>query len=147
MGESLPWRESFAVGHPGLDDEHHRMVGLINDIAAAVDAKLDAEAFSTLLSRLEQVTAEHFRNENTILWELRSGSYAPLRDHQRTPPFVKAMAEAAFDEHMTEHEAMLRQMDAVRTLPRAALCETLKTWFVDHAIKHDAHLKAIFQAM
>ncbi len=147
MGQAFPWRESFAVGHPLLDDEHQRMVALINDIAAAVDADASADKFSELVNRLGAVTREHFRNENTILWELRSGTYAGLRDSPRTPPFVKAMAEAAFDEHMAEHEAMLRQMDALRALPRDVLCETVKTWFVDHAIKHDSHLKAIFQAM
>ena len=147
MGQSFPWRESFAVGHPGLDDEHHRMVTLINDIAAAVDANMDADQFSTLLEQLRDVTVKHFRNENTILWELRSGSYGPLRDRPRTPPFVKAMAEAAFDDHMAEHETMLKQMDQLRALPRDVLSETLKTWFVEHAIKHDSHLKAIFQAM
>ena len=147
MGQTLPWRESFAVGHPGLDDEHRRMVALINDIAAAAEDDWGADAFSELLERLRKVTEEHFRNEDVILWELRSGTYAGLRDRVRTPPFIKAMAEAAFDEHMAEHASMLGQMDAVRTLPRDALCETLKTWFVEHAIRHDSQLKAIFQAM
>jgi len=145
MGNLFPWRESFSIGHPGLDDEHRRMVALIDDIAAATDA--DADAFADLLQRLREVTVEHFRHENALLWELRSGTYAALRNLQRTAPFVKAMAEAAFDEHMAEHASMLRQMEALKTLARDALCETLKTWFVDHAIKHDSHLKAIFQAM
>ncbi len=147
MGQSFPWRESFATGHPGLDDEHRRMVALINDIAPAVDAGAEADGFSDLLEQLREVTMEHFRNENTILWELRSGTYAGLRDRPRTPPFVKAMAEAAFDEHMAEHQSMLKQMEELRALPRHALSETLKTWFVDHAIKHDSQLKAIFQAI
>jgi hemerythrin len=147
MGNLFLWRESFAIGHPGLDDEHQRMVALINDIAAAVEQDIGADEFADLVQRLRGVTIEHFQHEDAILWELRSGTYPGFREFQRTPPFVKAMAEAAFDEHMAEHEAMLRQMEAVKTLPRAELCETLKTWFVDHAIKHDSHLKAIFQAM
>ena len=147
MGNLFPWRESFSVGHPGLDDEHQRMVALIDDIATAFESDQSAEAFADLLRRLRGVTVEHFRHENAILWELRSGTYTGLSESPRTPPFVKAMAEAAFDEHMAEHDSMLRQMDALETLPREALCETLKTWFVNHAIKHDSHLKAIFQAM
>src|SRR5579872_258165 len=140
VGQSFPWRDAFAVGHPGLDGEHRRMVTLINDITAAIDAAMGEEEFSELLEQIRAVAEQHFRNENAVLWELRSGTYAALRDHPRTPPFVKAMAEAAFDEHMAEHEAMLRQIDAVKTLPREALGETLKTWFLNHAIKHDSHL-------
>jgi hemerythrin len=81
------------------------------------------------------------------LCELRSGTYAGLNEVQPTPPFIKAMAQAAFDEHMAEHALMLQQMAELETLPRDALCERLKTWFVDHAIKDDSRLKAIFQAM
>jgi hemerythrin len=147
MGQAFPWRESFAVGHSGLDGEHRRIAALINDIAAGVVAGIGADAFADLLRQLREAAIEHFKNENTILWELRAGTYAGLRDRPRSPPVVKAMAEAAFDEHIAEHKAMVTQMDALSELPREALAETLKTWFIDHAIKQDAHLKAIFQAL
>jgi len=147
MGQPLPWREIFQVGHPGLDGEHQRMVALINEIIAAVEAGEGQDRRLALIETLREVTVEHVRNENAILWELRSGAYAALQDRPRTQKFLKALAEAAFDEHMAEHDSMLAQIDHVRGLPLEQLCETLKTWFLDHAIKHDSHLKAIFQAM
>jgi len=147
MDPPLPWRDIFVVGHPVLDDEHHRMVTLINRIIAAIDAGETEERRRELMKALREATIEHLRHENAILWELRSGTYAALRNRPRTQQFLKAMAEAAFDEHMAEHDSMLDQIDYVRRLPLDQLCETLKTWFLDHAIKHDSHLKAIFQAM
>jgi len=147
MGQPLPWRDVFMVGHPGLDSEHQRMVALINEVIAAVEAGESEERRRGLMKALREVTLEHVRHENAILWELRSGAYAALQGRPRTQKFLKAMAEAAFDEHMAEHASMVSQVDHVRGLPLDQLCQTLKTWFLDHAIKHDAHLKAIFQAM
>jgi hypothetical protein len=87
------------------------------------------------------------RQEDVILWEIRSGNYTPLHGKARTPYFLKAMAEAAFDEHMAEHGTLLAQLDAISSAPDDALCEAIKSWFILHAIKHDSRLKAIFQAM
>jgi hemerythrin-like metal-binding protein len=146
----LPWSEAFSIGHEGLDGEHRRLVELINDVIAAVHSKTESEQPSDLLPNLLQTLREtavaHLRNENAILWELRQGTYTGLRSHARTPQFVKAMAGAAFDEHMAEHEKLLSQFDDAIALPLDTLCETLKSWFLDHAIKHDSHLKTIFQA-
>jgi len=151
MISSLPWSENFNVGHLGLDEEHRGLVELINDVIAAVHDKTNLEKLPdllpTLLKALREATVEHLRNEDAILWELRQGKYARLKGNPRTPQFVKAMAGAAFDEHMAEHEKLLSQFDDVSKLPHDKLCETLKSWFLDHAIKHDAHLKAIFQAL
>ncbi|HXP78236.1 MAG TPA: hemerythrin domain-containing protein [Stellaceae bacterium] len=145
MDLPLPWRESFAVGHPVLDAEHQRMVALINDVISAIEKT--PERIPDLLTKLRTATREHVQNENALLWELRSGTYAALQGRARTAPFLKAMAEAAFDEHMAEHDMWLGRIDDTHDLPPDTLAETLKSWFLDHAIKHDSKLKAIFQAM
>lgn len=145
MDLSLPWRESFAVGHPVLDAEHQRMVVLINDVISAIGGT--PERIPDLLTRLRAATREHVQNENAILWELRSGTYTSLQGQPRSPPFLKAMAEAAFEEHMAEHDMWLGRIDNTHDLPHDTLSETLKSWFLEHAIKHDSKLKAIFQAM
>jgi hypothetical protein len=94
-----------------------------------------------------EARVNQFRNENSILWELRSGTYRGLEGHLSTPQFVRAMAAARFDAHMSEHDKLLARFDQLRGLPRDQLCETLKAWYLDHAVQHDAQLKAIFQAM
>jgi hemerythrin len=143
----LQWSEEFAVGHAELDAEHRRLLDLINDFEAAVHAKASPERRADLLKALREAADRHMRQEDVILWEIRSGSYAPLQGRSRTPPFLKAMAEAAFDGHMAEHATLLGQFDAICAAPDDALCEAVKSWFVVHATKYDAHLKAIFQAM
>ena len=143
----LQWGDNFTVGHAEIDAQHRRLVDLINDIEAATHAKESPQRRLELLKTLREAAAEHMRQENVILWEIRSGSYAPLQGKGGTPYFVRAMAEAAFDEHMAEHGTILAELDAISRAPDDALCEAIKSWFILHAIKHDSRLKAIFQAM
>jgi len=123
------------------------LVDLINDIEAAVHAKENSKRRTDLLKALREAAEEHIRQENGILWEIGSGSYAPLQGRLGNPHFLKVMADAAFDAHMAEHATLLGQLDAVCNAPDDAVCEAIRSWFVLHAIKHDSHLKAIFQAM
>ena len=143
----LPWSESYAVGHKVLDAEHRRLVELINEVDDAIQSGASPERVAGLLRVLRAVAVEHIRQENTVLWELKTGTYEPLKGRTQTPYFVKVMAEAAFDEHMAEHAVLMASFDIIPSLPVETLCETLRVWFLDHAIKHDAHLKAIFQAV
>jgi hemerythrin len=147
MDRPLPWSEAFAVGHAVLDAQHRRLVELINDVGAAVRSKMNPERLVELLKMLRVAVEEHIRQEDALLWELKSGTYEPMKDRLRTTYFLEAMAEAAFDEHMAEHKTLLTRFNAIVSAPVDTLCELLKAWFLDHAIKHDAHLRAIFQAM
>jgi len=144
--DHLPWSERFAVGHEELDRDHRRLVELINEVIDTVQANAPQEQLSGLLRELHTVAVEHIRQENTILWELRSNTYGPLKGRPQTAQFLKALAAAAFDEHVAEHSRLMTSFDGFRDGPVDTLCETLRAWFLDHAIKHDAHLKAIFQA-
>jgi hypothetical protein len=47
---------------------------------------------------------------------------------------------------MAEHATLMASFDTIASAPVETVCETLRAWFLDHAIKHDAPLKAIFQA-
>jgi hemerythrin len=142
----LPWNESFAVGDKVLDAQHRRLVELINQVTDAVHSSASGEQIASLLQVLCAVTEEHLRQENAVLWELRSGNYEPLKGRATTPHFLKAMAGAAFDEHIASHAGLMASFETIRSAPAETLCEKLRAWFLDHAIKHDAHLKAIFQA-
>ena len=147
MGRSFHWGDSFAVGHPLLDGQHRRLVELINDIDASVRAATNPRGLPALMELLRITAREHFRQEDAILWEIKMGTYEPLKGRARTSHLVEAMANAAFDEHIAEHATLLVRFDAIVKASAETLYEALKAWFLDHVIKQDAHLKAIFRAM
>lgn len=102
---------------------------------------------ASLLKTLGRAVEDHFRTENSVLWELRGGTYERLKHSPAARRVIAGLATGVFEAHMTEHEALLERFKEIAQMPLETLGDTLKSWFVDHAIKHDAHLKTIFQAM
>jgi hemerythrin len=145
----LRWIDGYAVGHESLDGEHGRLVDLINEIHAAELAG-DARQVACLLDTFRKATAEHLGRENAVMREVERQAAQAAGGRQA---FLEAMSAAVIDEHIVEHTRSLQQLDAIiRAFHSAADAgmrpgDALKDWFVDHAVKHDAHLKAVFQAM
>ena len=147
MARTLEWSEAYSVGHPALDDEHREIMFAIGRIAGGGD---DQARLRPLLCDLKQKTAAHFAHEDAILREIVA-STTSLRNRQR---FLAAMSEALVQEHLSGHVEALSVLDSMicDTLRSGdaqlrALGESLAHWFVCHAVKHDAHLKTLFQTI
>ncbi len=145
--QMLPWMDGFCVGHAELDAEHQQLVEMINDIEAAVRNRQDPGQVAELLTALRLAAGRHIERENALLWQIGAGTYEPIRGHTPTPHFLRVMAGAALDKHIAEHDSVLDQLDHVISGSLETVGDALKTWFLDHAIKQDSHLKALFQAM
>ena len=144
MTDLLSWSEDLAIGHPGLDADHRRMVDIINDVITVVGSKRRPTA---LLAFLQETTVKHIEIENRILWHLQAGTGELLQRHPRMRKAVKMMARSQINDHMAEHRGFLVRLDAIIGNGADTLCEELKGWFQDHAHGYDAGLKPIFQAM
>ena len=75
MSHPLTWTEHFAVGHETIDRQHRAIVDGINEIDEAIRAGADAERLAPLVQRLRLSTEEHFRHENAILWQIKTGTF------------------------------------------------------------------------
>ncbi len=141
---ALPWSEGFSVGYPELDQQHRRLVGLINEVVDALHTKKAAKRVSDLLHTLRGAAAEHFANESSILWEIRS--LKPSEGQSRTE-IIDDPIRRSIDEHITEHGQLMKRFDDIVQAPVETIREKLVAWFVDHATQHDSHLKAMFDLM
>lgn len=137
----LSWRETYAVGHHGLDSEHKRLVTLINEIARVSPDQ--TQQLASLSTAFYFASVEHFRHENSVIRDIIDGAYL-------LPGPCEVASETAINDHCAEHarslirlESML-QSHATKDGPR--LASALKAWFLDHAINHDVHLKRAFQS-
>ena len=147
MAGRLSWRETYALGHRELDADHRSLVQAINEICAACQAKREPDLLRRLLNDLERSAKEHFEREDRVLREIMarpSGRLAPAQE----------IGAAVLMKHGEEHQRSLARLQiivrATQPSKRSAgnvLCEDLAAWFLEHAVKHDAHLKAVFQAM
>lgn len=146
MGDAfLNWRETYAVGHLGLDLEHKRLVELINEISG-IRAQA-ARQLCSLSHAFYLASVEHFRHENAVMRDIISGAY--LLSDERLYRFI---SEGAVNAHCAEHartliklERILQPFSTAQSHDGPVLASDLRIWFLDHAIHHDDHLKKVFQ--
>lgn len=141
MARQLEWKDAFSVGHAELDTEHRGLVARINEICSG-------EPVENIAQRIHSLTLfvkDHFDHENAALRKIIAGG-------PEIPVRAKAASADAIMEHIHDHGIALAQLKAIGQavvdagideLPRH--CQALQIWFIDHAIKHDALLKSVFQ--
>jgi hemerythrin-like metal-binding protein len=147
----IEWSEVLAVGHQGLDAEHQRLAQAISEIYTAEVARQTLDQINPFLDSLLIATAEHFRHENSVMRAIgdrASASQASIPSH------LKGMTDAVIHEHVTEHAQAFAKLESIicdfspgSSPNEQKLSQNLKGWFIEHVIKYDAHLKAVFQAM
>jgi hemerythrin len=141
--QALVWSPALTVGHGGLDAGHIRLMEAINGVCSA----RYPQQLGKRLDKVKSEIDEHLQQETALLREIQAGSYEGMRKRRPTPDLVKAIGEAGICEHILDHQTSQAHIRAVVSAAGEALCAGLKSWFIEHSIRHDAHLKAIFQAM
>ena len=144
MIEPFPWSDAFAVGDVDLDDEHRRIVGLINEICVNVLAQ-KRERKLLLLRELQAVSEAHFRNEEAVLAQVAS----EINQHH-----LRTVVQTAIELHSRSHHRELNKLDELTEKLRASkarsesikLCDELKTWFIDHTVGQETQVKTILQS-
>ena len=123
------------------------MVAAINEICEACQAGKPKEVLYALLKALERETLAHLEHENMVMREIFTDQKRGMGND------VKAMTRRMIAGHVAEHERNLSELRVIMRTARAEpdcgaehICAELKKWFLDHAVKYDADLKAIFQA-
>lgn len=119
----IEWDEQYEVGHDLLNQQHQRMVAIINRLGDAIDGGKERPALMSILSDLTGYTKKHFAEEERI------------------------MAQAgypALDEHHAQHEVLNNTLaDFYRTFfttsrPLAdEVMVFLQHWLYDHILDQD----------
>lgn len=114
----IRWKESFSVGNKDIDDDHKKLLGMINQLQTAAHYQTDEALIESTLNELIEYTKYHFSREEDMMKE-------------KNYPDIEA--------HMKEHAAMVKQVtqfineyrvDKTRTIENVILY--LKTWLINH---------------
>lgn len=122
----LEWRDDFRIGIDEVDHEHRELIGLINDLHAALGEERSGERVEEFLGEIFAHISAHFALEEKAM---------------------RARAYDAFAEHKADHERLLDDirdiMDEqaeVGVLDEQAFAARLADWFGAHFRTHDARL-------
>lgn len=118
----LTWRDSYSVKVPSLDDQHQRLVGLINALHDAMTSGEGKAKLGDVLRELVTYTRVHFSFEEQ---QMARAFYPELKAHRE------------------QHRALIEQVGAlVARLDEGSsvVIETLaflRAWIVEHIQQQD----------
>jgi hemerythrin len=120
MVQYVEWKPFYSVGDAGLDDEHKRLLSIIDDLHTAIHAGNEREEVQVVLDSLTQYTMSHFDHEEQVM---RSCGYP------------------RFDAHRGMHEEMRRRTLELKTTPDLVaardLLQFVRNWWVRHIQNQD----------
>ncbi len=63
----LEWTSALSVGYEQIDEDHKKLVGMINALSDAVTEGQDASTVGDVLNELLSYTSWHFRHEERLM--------------------------------------------------------------------------------
>ncbi|HEX4038421.1 MAG TPA: bacteriohemerythrin [Acidobacteriaceae bacterium] len=129
----IAWNDRLLVGVSVIDQDHKRLVRMLNELYDAI-ARGDGQAVvGDLLNRLELYTQDHFQREEALFT-------------QSTYPHTAA--------HRRQHEWMRAKVAALQTsfregtlgAPSLQLITILKDWLFDHILGIDQQIVPYLRA-
>lgn len=119
----MEWEEQYSVGNERLDQQHQRIVAMINALGEAMEAGTERPALMKILNDLAGYTKTHFGEEEALM------------SQHGYPQLV---------EHREQHVALNRQLaDFYRNFYISSKPQTnevmafLKAWLYDHILAED----------
>ncbi len=89
---AIAWRRQLGVGQPSIDDDHKHLIEYLNELDAALNARvyMPARVAKTLMKLLEY-TQQHFQREEKIMAMVH---FPKLEEHKRRhAEAVKAISD------------------------------------------------------
>ena len=131
--EKVIWNDSYSVGVPALDDQHKKLVGLINRLADCHGARSGGSSgvFHEVLSRMFDYAQVHFKAEEDHLQRI---GYPQLADQK--------IEHAAFVGKM----AAFSMAAAEGVQDAAAVHRYLKAWLLSHILESDMQYRPFVES-
>lgn len=121
----LTWEPDLSIDHHELDAQHQQQVALVSRIHRGLRDSGSGQALGDALADLAQHTEEHFRHEETLMYQC---AYPRLDWHRRI-----------HERLLTRLERIRNEMGRLKDTQRYELIEDLNLWLVDHIQTADTH--------
>jgi len=119
----LDWRNDYSVGIASIDEQHKKLVGLLNDLFDSMSSGKGKEALNTVLTSLIQYTQYHFKTEEDLM---KLHRYPEYEEHKQK------------HDKLAEHVVNLKkQFSAGQITSPVQITNFLKDWLSKHIMGTD----------
>ncbi len=77
---TIKWDNDFSVGNTIVDQQHLRLLTIINDFLENLNQHLDSEAVSNTLTEITEYAIMHFQEEEQLM---KRSNYPELNKHKK----------------------------------------------------------------
>ena len=119
----IQWSDDLSVDISGIDDQHKILVGMINELHAAMKKGKSRDALLRIFERLREYTASHFANEEKLF---KKHGYPETEEH--------IAAHKAFVDKVVEWE---RAVSSGKATVSMEIMRFLKQWLTGHIMGVD----------
>ncbi len=131
----FPWDDNFNTGMPKVDEQHRKLVQLLNTLASHVAFRADLPHLNRIFDELSDYAVYHFETEEAIWHEFLANDPAE-REHQKT--------------HVSFVEEVTRLRSNLEEKPVAELIEDtlgfLARWLASHILETDRFMTYVVLA-
>jgi len=121
--DRIEWVPAFEVGVKTVDDQHRRLVGMLNALGKAIDETHGKDAIMAIVGEMKDYAQYHFQTEEQAM---------DATDYPRRSP------------HKQEHDSFIEEvLDAAEALESGGnvtpqeVWTFLRTWLTDHILGSD----------
>ena len=91
IGDIFPWNANFETGIPLIDEQHKKLVQLINKLTCRLSSRSEASELNTIFAELADYAVYHFRSEEEIWHKFLPEDPWELEHKQTHERFVEVM--------------------------------------------------------
>ncbi|CAA7626910.1 conserved hypothetical protein [Candidatus Terasakiella magnetica] len=121
---TIEWQRGFETGFPEIDDDHRRLVALVNDLDRILAAESDLAGVGIVIDQLVAYADYHFQREEVML---KAVNYGDLDNH--------AEIHARFGQFLGGMIGDCMVTPSVPTIQ--SLRDYLQVWLVEHILVED----------
>jgi hemerythrin-like metal-binding protein len=129
----ITWSPMLAVGVKEIDDQHQKLVALVNQLNDAMHAGKGKEALSPVLNELVRYTAYHFGTEEKLM---AKHTYASTTEHKAE--HVKFVADVT---------AFKKKFESGNAMISTEIMNFLRDWLSKHILQTDKKFAKALNAL
>ena len=114
----IEWKDEYSVGLDSIDQQHRKLIGLINQLTTAVDYSTGEEFEREALAELVEYTKTHFTFEEGLM---EDNGYPDFEAHRAQHRAMIAEVEAVLAEYEKDHDMAMRHA-----------VDYLQGWLINH---------------
>lgn len=136
LAEIFPWNDNFATGITSIDDQHKKLVQLLNRLANHLACQADLLTLGTVFSELADYAVHHFKTEEAIWQQYLPDDGWEIEHKQTHEKFLTGVLELKAEENCKPFEEVVEDILAFLT-----------HWLAFHILESDQRMAKVVLAL